>query len=153
MVHWLTLNEPMRSVAERVFILDPSLDHLSSLRNELRKFLGEEGTSILRNRIIFCLDELVSNTIEHGNLSSTNKKIEIRLSSFPTFWKMVIVDEAPAFDPNHVIEASLEALYDAGAEGGFGLSALKKITRLYYKRISLENKNQITLFFRKGNHE
>ncbi|TGL56701.1 ATP-binding protein [Leptospira ognonensis] len=143
----------MRSLAERVLFLDPSVEHLSGFRNEIRKFLAEEGSSILRNRIIFCMDELVSNIIEHGNLNSRKQKIEIRLLSFPTFWKMVIVDDALAFDPNHAIGPTLESLYDSGAEGGFGLSALKKLTRLYYKRISLENKNQVTLFFRKGNHE
>lgn len=143
----------MKIQKEKELLLEPNLEELSTLRKEIRAFLGEEGRSILRNRIVFCLDELVSNIIEHSGLKPTYSKIELRLLSYPTFWKFILIDEGPPFDPNLVQGKDWLDLYQSGAEGGFGLRAVKKLAYLHYTRNVNSSKNQITLHFRKGKHE
>jgi serine/threonine-protein kinase RsbW len=143
----------MQALHEKEILLHPSLEQLADLRKEIRLFLGQIDSSISRNRIVFCLDELVSNVIEHGKLDGTQKKIHIKLSSYPSFWKFILIDEGSPFDPNSIKSESWQELYEIGADGGFGLRAVKKLATLHYRRLAGNTKNQLTLHFRKGSHE
>ncbi len=143
----------MRALVEKTFSINPDFQNLSELRKGIREFLGEVGSSIQRSRIVFCIDELVSNIIEHGNLAKPEDLIKIHFLSYPSFWKIILTDSARQFDPNLILSQSLDELYESGADGGFGLRTVKKLAKLYYKRLETNNQNQLILFFRKGQNE
>jgi serine/threonine-protein kinase RsbW len=143
----------MKPLAMKTLNFSADLDQLSKLRQEIRDFLSDAGTAIFRNRIVFCLDELACNVIEHGTFDSNEKMISLNMLDYRTYWKFILTDGALAFDPRSVQSESLETLYALGAEGGFGLKTVKKLVRLHYRRIEGNTKNELTLYFRKENHE
>ncbi|MDZ4724884.1 MAG: ATP-binding protein [Leptospira sp.] len=142
----------MKVVKENIIFLDPTLGSLVLLRSEIRKFVSELVSKQLQNRIIFSLDEIVTNVIEHGGILSLDQKIEIRILEYTDYLCFTVIDFGKPFDPTKYTGADSKQKLASGADGGFGLNAIKKVASLHYTRLVAENKNKLDLHFRKDNH-
>lgn len=83
-----------------------------------------------------CLEELITNTIEHGLHSAPDRVICVRLSISEEWLEIVVKDDAPPFDPFAQAPApDLDADVDARAIGGLGVHLVKTMmddARAYY---------------------
>lgn len=83
-----------------------------------------------------CLEELVTNTIQHGLQGADNRYINVRMSISDEWLEIILKDDAPLFDP--FVEAPLPEL-DLEVEdrpiGGLGVHMVKTMmddVRAYY---------------------
>ncbi|TGK02855.1 ATP-binding protein [Leptospira langatensis] len=130
---------------EKVLLYSVDLDELSKIRSEVREFLGEECADIVKGRIVFCLDEAMTNVIEHGFSEPNQSKIELRMKKNKRSWKFSILDEGIPFDPTKEKSETWKELYESGADGGFGLRSIKKIMVVRYQRLKNPPRNKLTL--------
>jgi serine phosphatase RsbU (regulator of sigma subunit)/anti-sigma regulatory factor (Ser/Thr protein kinase) len=83
-----------------------------------------------------CLEELITNTIQHGLGSAPDRVICVRLSLSDEWLEIVVKDDAPPFDPFAQAPApDLDADLDARAIGGLGVHLVKTMmddARAYY---------------------
>lgn len=135
----------MSSSRESICHFSVDLDELSNIREEVRRFLGEECTDIVKGRIVFCLDEAMTNVIEHGFTEPNSSKIELRMKRNKRNWKFSILDEGVAFDPTKEKSETWKELYESGADGGFGLRSIKKVMIVRYQRLKNPPRNKLTL--------
>lgn len=73
-----------------------------------------------------CLEELITNTIQHGLHGAPDRPIHVRLSSSDEWLEIILKDDAPPFDP--FVEApapSLDASVEAREVGGLGVHMVK----------------------------
>lgn len=143
----------MSLLSEKTISVVNDLENLSQLRKEVGDFLGSDCPKISKSRIIFCLDEVVTNIIEHGYPTLVQSSIQIQMQSFEKEWIFKITDEGIPFDPTAQKTKTWEDLFLSGAEGGFGLKTLKKVIKLKYKRLTSQNKNELTLTYIKDKNE
>ncbi|TGK06864.1 ATP-binding protein [Leptospira semungkisensis] len=130
---------------EKIQLYSVDLDELSKIRSEVREFLGEECADIVKGRIVFCLDEAMTNVIEHGFSEPNHSKIELRMKKNKRSWKFSILDEGIPFDPTKEKSETWKELYESGADGGFGLRSIKKIMVVRYQRLKNPPRNKLTL--------
>ncbi|WP_411823242.1 ATP-binding protein [Leptospira sp. 'Mane'] len=143
----------MKPKIEKVYLFFNDLDSLSEIRKEVRSFLGEDCPDITKGRIVFCLDEVVTNIIEHGFPSPKKSKIKLQMQSHSKQWKFIITDEGIPFDPTKLKSETWKELYESGADGGFGIRSIKKIMTVSYKRLVSSSQNQLTLVYSKESDE
>lgn len=83
-----------------------------------------------------CLEELITNTIQHGLGGSSDRQIRVRISISDEWLEIIVKDNAPAFDP--FTEAPLPDLdsdVDERPIGGLGVHMVKTMmdeARTYY---------------------
>lgn len=73
-----------------------------------------------------CLEELITNTIQHGLHGAPDRPIHVRLSRSEEWLEIILKDDAPPFDP--FVEApapSLDASVEAREVGGLGVHMVK----------------------------
>lgn len=73
-----------------------------------------------------CLEELITNTIQHGLHGAPDRPIHVRLSRSDEWLEIILKDDAPPFDP--FVEApapSLDASVEAREVGGLGVHMVK----------------------------
>lgn len=117
----------MNSHKEKVYLFRNDFDELAKVRNEIRSFLGEDCPDLIKGRIVFCLDEAVTNVIEHGLPENEKSTIELKMRKNKGSWRFSVTDEGIFFDPTKVKSESWKELYESGADGGFGLRSIKKL--------------------------
>ncbi|PJZ50231.1 ATP-binding protein [Leptospira saintgironsiae] len=130
---------------EKILYYSVDLDELSKIRGVVREFLGEDCSDIVKGRIVFCLDEAMTNVIEHGFTEPDSSKIELRMKKNKGSWKFSILDQGVPFDPTKEKSETWKELYDSGADGGFGLRSIKKIMVVRYQRLKNPPRNKLTL--------
>lgn len=130
---------------EKVYLFCNDFNELAKVRNEVRSFLGEDCPDLIKGRIVFCLDEAVTNVIEHGFPEDKKSTIELRMRKNKGSWRFSVTDEGIFFDPTKVKSESWKELYESGADGGFGLRSIKKIMAVRYQRLKNPSRNRLTL--------
>lgn len=108
------------------------LEHKLRSRVEEIAHLAEAVDKALAERpdvafaVNLCLEELLTNTIQHGLHGAPNRFINVRLSRSDEWLEIIVKDDAPPFDP--FVEApapSLEAGVEERAVGGLGVHMVK----------------------------
>ncbi len=91
----------------------------------------------LENRIsseylILALVEGVVNAIKHGNKMDCSKKVKVSLTLEKQYFKIIIVDRGDGFDPDCVLDPTLEE--NLSKKDGRGIFIMKKLMdRVEYK--------------------
>ena len=75
-----------------------------------------------------CLEELITNTIEHGLRNAPDHAIRVRIRRGPDALEISVKDDAPAFDPfRDAPLPDLEADVETRAVGGLGLHIVRTL--------------------------
>jgi len=84
------------------------------------------------------IDEVCTNIIEHGyKHNGAAKSIEVHVETYPDFWRFVILDEAPRFNPLTAEDPDPNQTLDERKQGGWGIYFVKQ----YMQRISYRYEN------------
>lgn len=133
-----TSMHPTPALQNKVLLLDTSIDS----RLECIAELAEQVEAVLPQRpdLAFtanlCLEELITNTIQHGLSGVPDRRIHVRISMNDEWLEIILKDDAPPFDP--FAEAPLA---DTGLDveqrpiGGLGVHLVKTMmdeVRAYY---------------------
>lgn len=80
-----------------------------------------------------CLDELITNTIQHGLKGAPNRFINIRISILDEWLEIRLRDDAPKFDPfTEVTEPDLNLDIEDRPLGGLGVHIVKNMMDKVY---------------------
>ncbi|MCX2863473.1 ATP-binding protein [Paucibacter sp. PLA-PC-4] len=75
-----------------------------------------------------CLEELITNTIQHGLQGAPDRQIQVRLSRSDKWLEVMLRDDAPPFDPFVQAPApQLDSGVDERAVGGLGVHLVKSL--------------------------
>lgn len=75
-----------------------------------------------------CLEELITNTIQHGLSNAPDRAIRICISRSANCLEIEVRDDAPAFDPfNSVATPDIDASVDERAVGGLGVHLVRTL--------------------------
>ncbi|TGL45606.1 ATP-binding protein [Leptospira perdikensis] len=132
---------------EQVLEVPNHLDSLSLVRQTVRSFLGNDLPSDITGKLVFCVDEVVTNIIEHGFPNQTQSLIQIKMKKISKQVEFIITDSGIPFDPNKKKSDTWKHLYEAGLDGGFGIRSVKKIMTIEYKRLVAESLNELRLSY------
>lgn len=116
------------------FRLASRVEEIAGLAEAVDKALQERAD--LAFAINLCLEELITNTIQHGLHGAPDRQIQVRLSRSDEWLEIIIKDDAPPFDP--FVEApapTLDAELDERAIGGLGVHMVRTMmdeVRAYY---------------------
>ncbi|TGL87127.1 ATP-binding protein [Leptospira congkakensis] len=132
---------------EQVVVIPNHLDSLSQVRQSVRSFLASDIPTDITGKLVFCIDEIVTNIIEHGFIDENQSSIQIKMLKTPKQLQFVITDSGIPFDPTKKKSDTWKHLYESGLDGGFGLRSVKKIMTLEYKRLTAESLNELTLSY------
>ena len=95
-------------------------------------------------QINLAVEELVSNTINHGSRDGEQSAIRVALSMSDGEIVVRIEDEAPPFDPFARAPVDTAAAIEARPIGGLGIHLVKEmIDRVEYRRV--DGRNHVTL--------
>lgn len=136
---------------EKVVKIPNNLDSLYLVRREVKTFLIDDFPLDAVGKVIFCIDEIVTNIIEHGFPNKTNSLIQVRMIKTSKDLKFIITDSGIPFDPTKKKSDTLKHLYESGSDGGFGLRSVKKIMTVEYRRLEPESLNELTLSYTRIN--
>nr|WP_295083266.1 SpoIIE family protein phosphatase [uncultured Roseateles sp.] len=108
------------------------LEHRLHSRVEEIAPLAEAVNAALAERpdvafaVNLCLEELITNTIQHGLHGAPDRSIHVRLSRSEEWLEIILKDDAPPFDPFvEAPEPSLDASVEERAVGGLGVHMVK----------------------------
>ncbi|AOP35487.1 anti-sigma factor [Leptospira tipperaryensis] len=135
----------MNAKKEKIHIFPNDLSELVKVREEVRNFLGNECGDLIRGRLVFALDEAITNVIEHGFPDNNPSNVELKMRKNQNSWRFTITDEGIPFDPTLKKSDTWKELFETGADGGFGLRSLKKIMTVRYRRLKRPERNRLTL--------
>lgn len=122
----------------KTLLLDTSIDS----RLECIAELAQKVEAVLPNRsdLAFtanlCLEELITNTIQHGLRGQPDRRIHVRISMNEEWLEIILKDDAPPFDPfaeAPVADTGLDV--DQRPIGGLGVHLVKTMmdeARAYY---------------------
>ncbi|MDT8999760.1 SpoIIE family protein phosphatase [Paucibacter sp. APW11] len=130
--------EPPIELKNKQLLLDyrlaSRLDEIAPLALAVDAALAER--SDLAFAVNVCLEELITNIIQHGLLGAPDGQIHVRLSRSEDWLEIILKDDAPPFDPFSEAPApSLDAALDERAIGGLGVHMVKTMmdeVRAYY---------------------
>ncbi|MCZ8076944.1 MAG: ATP-binding protein, partial [Paucibacter sp.] len=104
--------------------LDSRVEEIAALAEAVDEALAERPD--LAFAVNLCLEELITNTIQHGLHGAPDRPIHVRLSRSDEWLEIILKDDAPPFDP--FVEApapSLDASVEAREVGGLGVHMVK----------------------------
>ncbi|XDD53348.1 ATP-binding protein [Leptospira sp. WS4.C2] len=141
----------MEPNTEKVVKIPNNLDSLYLVRQEVKTFFIDDFPLDAVGKVIFCIDEIVTNIIEHGFPNKTNSLIQVRMIKTSKDLKFIITDSGIPFDPTKKKSETWKHLYESGSDGGFGLRSVKKIMTVEYRRLERESLNELTLSYTRIN--
>ncbi len=110
------------------------LPELLALATDKARQLGMAEASLLHLQLF--IEELFTNTIEHGYAGDAPDMIDLHLERHATGWQLRYRDHAPAFNPLKIGQKT--AL--TGDVGGLGITLLRGLSRhIDYRRESDAN--------------
>ncbi|MBM9500926.1 ATP-binding protein [Leptospira sp. 201903071] len=143
----------MDAKKEKIHTFPNDLSELAKVREEVRNFLGNECGDLIRGRLVFALDEAITNVIEHGFPDQNASNVELRMQKNRKSWRFTITDEGIPFDPTLKKSDTWKELFETGADGGFGLRSLKKIMTVRYSRLKKPARNRLTLIHSRNDND
>lgn len=100
-----------------------------SAREFLERFCADASlTRVPCLRLNLILEELFTNTINHGHRGDSNSHIWIGLAAGPSETFVVYTDEAPPFNPLAMAKAQLDVPLDEREIGGLGVHLTIELT-------------------------
>ncbi|MGE0802252.1 MAG: SpoIIE family protein phosphatase [Lautropia sp.] len=134
---------PMKSgspivLHNKVLLLDhqmPSrLDAIADLARRVEAALPDRGDLAFSANL--CLEELITNTIQHGLQGRSDGRIDVRMSISDEWLEIVLKDDAPRYDPFvETPDPDLELGLEDRPIGGLGVHLVKQLmddARAYY---------------------
>ena len=104
--------------------LDSRVEEIAALAEAVDEALAERPD--LAFAVNLCLEELITNTIQHGLHGAPDRPIHVRLSRSDEWLEIILKDDAPPFDPFVQAPApSLDASVEAREVGGLGVHMVK----------------------------
>lgn len=132
---------------EQIVEIPNHLDSLSLVRQAVRSFLAGDLPSDATGKLVFCVDEIVTNIIEHGFPEGIQSLIHVKMRKTPKQLQFIITDHGIPFDPTKKKSDTWKHLYESGLDGGFGIRSVKKIMTIEYRRLVAESLNELTLSY------
>jgi serine/threonine-protein kinase RsbW len=104
------------------------------------------------NRLQIAVDEAVTNIIEHGYEGKPRgaAHIQISASSSPDEFRIVIIDQGTAFDPNTLGDVDIDSHVAAGQSGGLGVFLMRKIMDVVDYHYETGKRNRLLLVKYRG---
>jgi len=130
---------------DTVFALDGSLDELTRLGEETRRFCRERSLGAdVEFDLNLALEELFANAVRHGGCEGMDKAIEVRLMMAADGVRAEFRDRGRPFDPTTAPRPDLEVPLASRSIGGLGIHLVREIMRdLSYRRAG--DWNRITM--------
>jgi serine/threonine-protein kinase RsbW len=107
------------------------LSCLHHIRRAIRIFLNNDVNEIWQFRIVLCLDEAISNIIEHGFPLYRQSKIYLSLNKDDIGYTFILTDDAVEFTPSKNSLEKLQRNY-LNVSQGFGLIIIHSIMEVQY---------------------
>ena len=107
------------------------LSSLHHIRRAIRIFLNNDVNEIWQFRIVLCLDEAISNIIEHGFPLPRQSKIYLSLNKDDIGYTFILTDDAIKFTPSENCIENFQRNYLCVSQG-FGLIIIHSIMEVQY---------------------
>ena len=123
-------------LTESEFVLNGSLRELQRLVTEIKKFCREHSLSQeVEFDLNLVLEELFTNSVNHGGCAGMQDAIEIRLRLEGDAVRVEFADRGRPFNPSEAPVPDLEAALEDRSLGGLGVHLVRQIVRgLEYRR-------------------
>jgi anti-sigma regulatory factor (Ser/Thr protein kinase) len=133
---------PDYTVREITTSFPSSRNMVSPIRNFIGETIESFGFQKLRTKIELCVEEIVSNIIEHAYLNDPNYKIDLRMVVSSRMIELSFAEKGIPFDPSMVKPFDYATL-----QGGLGTTLVKSLTDKYeFENLGREGK-RITISF------
>ncbi|MCC5816403.1 MAG: ATP-binding protein [Leptospira sp.] len=127
-----------------------SMDSLSIIRNNLRKFLIETSFDSKQiNSIVLSVDEAITNIIEHGKSIQSDDNIEINVHYDGKTIELNIEDHCEHFNPLASEIANPYTFINEGNDGGMGIYSYRTLMDVRYQPIGDKMGNRLILRYPK----
>jgi serine/threonine-protein kinase RsbW len=99
------------------------------------------------NRLQIAVDEAVTNIIEHGYDGKPRGAAHIQISASvsPDEFRIVVIDQGTAFDPNTLGDIEIDQHVAAGQAGGLGVFLMRKIMDVVDYHYETGKRNRLLL--------
>lgn len=99
------------------------------------------------NRLQIAVDEAVTNIIEHGYEGKPRGAAHIQISASvsPDEFRIVIIDQGTAFDPNTLGDVDIDSHVANGQAGGLGVFLMRKIMDVVDYHYETGKRNRLLL--------
>jgi serine/threonine-protein kinase RsbW len=99
------------------------------------------------NRLQIAVDEAVTNIIEHGYTGRPRGAAHIQISASvsPDEFRIVIIDQGTAFDPNTLGDLDIDTHVANGQGGGLGVFLMRKIMDVIDYHYETGKRNRLLL--------
>jgi len=112
--------------ASKEILIPNKLSSLHHIRRAIRIFLNNDVNEIWKFRIVLCLDEAISNIIEHGYPNPRSSKISLSLNKDEIGYTFILTDDAVEFVPIKNSLANFQQSHLIVSQG-FGLKIIHSI--------------------------
>ena len=123
----------MITLASKQIQIPNKLSSLHHIRRGIRIFLNNEVNEIWQFRIVLCLDEAISNIIEHGFPDQRKSKIYLSLNKDDIGYTFILTDDAIEFTPSKNSIDNFHRKYLCVSQG-FGLILIHSIMDVQYTK-------------------
>jgi serine/threonine-protein kinase RsbW len=113
-----------------------SAEEAPRMARQVENFLTEKGVSeSLINKILLCVDELITNIIGHAYADSNEHAVSLQALVAPTFVQLELRDDGVPFDPTKQTRADTQGTLDERSIGGLGIHLVKSLMdKVEYER-------------------
>ncbi len=132
------MNTRSKELRKKTLLMDY---HLPSKLDEIAKLADVVDAALIDRPDLalsanLCLEELITNIIQHGLSGAADRLIRVRMSISAEWLEIIIKDDAPPFDPfSEAPEPDLELDLEDRPIGGLGVHIVKMMmddARAYY---------------------
>jgi serine/threonine-protein kinase RsbW len=121
-------------IREKKIEFTSSLSELTALRHALTDFIGNNFDEVDCNRVILSIDEAVANIIIHGYKGRADGKIEVAMLDYNDRIRVVLLDDAPVFNPLTVSSPDIDEYHAEGKNSGLGVDLYKRLMHASYEK-------------------
>lgn len=138
---------------EMTLIASPRRSTIQSLVNDALAFWNAGGIdSAAAHDARLCLEEMVTNIVEHGCGAAEDSEIRVALKLNDSSLVMEIHDPGPPFDPTGHAARDIEKHFDERDLGGMGIHLVRHLAKkMTYRREG--QTNVLTLVLARSRHE
>ena len=113
-----------------------SAEEAPRMARQVERFLTEKEVSeSIINKILLCVDELITNIIGHAYTDSQEHAVSLECLAAPTFVQLTLSDDGVPFDPTKQTRAVTEGSLDERSVGGLGIHLVMSLMdKVEYER-------------------
>lgn len=126
-----------------------SADEAPRMARKVEQFLTDkEVAEPIINKILLCVDELITNIIAHAYTDNEEHAVELQCTVAPTYLILELRDDGVEFDPTKQTRASTEGSLEERSVGGLGIHLVTSLMdSVEYQREGDFNVLKATKFF------